>query len=84
MSDDKLPVNQEGGAPGEITGSTPAEPQETPPVGTGEAPPEGPGKKKRPRIVYIVAAVLVLAGAGVLAFFTIPSFQHPAGCNAGS
>jgi RND family efflux transporter MFP subunit len=37
--------------------------------------PEEPGKKKRSRIVYIVAAVLVLAGAGVLAFFTIPSFH---------
>ncbi len=60
MSDDKLPENQEAGMPGEIAGS---------------APPEGPGKKKRPRIVYIVAAVLVLAGAGVLAFFTIPSLH---------
>ena len=60
MSDDRNPESQKGGMPGEIAGST---------------PPEGPGKKKRPWIVYIVAAVLVLAGAGVLAFFTIPSFH---------
>ena len=60
MSDEKKSGEQETGMPGEIAGS---------------APPEGPGKKKRPRIVYIVAAVLVLAGAGVLAFFTIPSFH---------
>jgi RND family efflux transporter MFP subunit len=60
MSDEKTAGEQETGLPGEIAGST---------------PPEGPGKKKRPWIVYIVAAVLVLAGAGVLAFFTIPSFH---------
>jgi RND family efflux transporter MFP subunit len=60
MKDEKTAGGQETGMPGEIAGS---------------APPEGPGKKKRPRIVYIVAAVLVLAGAGVLAFFTIPSFH---------
>jgi RND family efflux transporter MFP subunit len=60
MSDEKKAGEQETGMPGEIAGST---------------PPEGPGKKKRPRIVYIVAAMLVLAGAGVLAFFTIPSFH---------
>jgi RND family efflux transporter MFP subunit len=60
MSDEKTAGEQETGMPGEIAGST---------------PPEGPGKKKRPRIVYIAVAVLVLAGAGVLAFFTIPSFH---------
>src|SRR3990172_7393959 len=60
MSDDKLPEMREAGMPGEIAGS---------------APPEGPGKKKRPRIIAIAASVLVLAGAGVLAFFTIPSFH---------
>jgi RND family efflux transporter MFP subunit len=75
MSDEKTAGEQETGMPGEIAGSTPAGTQETPPAGTGEAPPEGPGKKKRPWIVYIVAAVLVLTGAGVLAFFTIPSFH---------
>jgi RND family efflux transporter MFP subunit len=75
MSDGKKAGEQETGMPGEIAGSTPAGLQETPPAGTGESPPEGPGNKKRPWIVYIVAAVLVLAGAGVLAFFTIPSFH---------
>ena len=75
MSDENTAGEQETGMPGEIAGSTPAGSQETPPAGTGEAPPEGPGKKNRPWIVYIVAAVLVLAGAGVLAFFTIPSFH---------
>jgi RND family efflux transporter MFP subunit len=75
MNDEKTAGEQETGMPGEIAGSTPAGSQETPPAGTGEASPEEPGKKKRHRIVYIVAAVLVLAGAGVLAFFTIPSFH---------
>ncbi len=43
--------------------------------------------KKRSRIYYGAAAVLVLAGAGVLAFYTVPAFHmllhpHAAGDNA--
>ena len=87
MSDDRKPEIEEAGMPGEIAGSTPAGPQETPPAGTGEAPPEGPGKKKRPWIYYIVAALLVLAGAGMLAFYKVPAFHallhpHAGGDNA--
>ncbi|MBE0557163.1 MAG: efflux RND transporter periplasmic adaptor subunit, partial [Proteobacteria bacterium] len=41
------------------------------------------GRKKRVRIYYLVAAVSALAGAGLLAFYTVPAFHsllhpHPA------
>ena len=44
-------------------------------------------KKKRFRIYYAAAAVVVLAGAGLLAFYTVPAFHmllhpHAAGDNA--
>jgi RND family efflux transporter MFP subunit len=70
MSDDKLPETQEAGMPGEIAGTTPAGSQETPPAGTGDAPPEGPGKKKRRWVLYIAAAVLVLAGGIAYLYFS--------------
>jgi len=87
MSDEKKAGVEEAGMPGKVAGSTPAGSKETPPAGTVEAPPEGPGKKKRPWIFYIVAAALVLAGAGMLAFYKVPAFHvllhpHAGGDNA--
>ena len=41
----------------------------------GDIPPPGGSKKKSRAIIVIAASVLVLAGAGVLAFFTLPSFH---------
>ena len=87
MSDDRKPEIREAGMSGEIAGSTPAGSQETPPAGTGDAPTEGPGKKKRPWIYYVAAAVVVLAGVGLLAFYKFPAFHlllhpHAGGDNA--
>jgi RND family efflux transporter MFP subunit len=59
------PEIEEAGAPeGEAPGQLPE---------GSSPPPESP--KKKSRILVIAASVLVLAGAGVLAFFTIPSFH---------
>lgn len=87
MSEEKKAGIQEAGMSGETAGSTSAGLPETPPAETGEAPPEGPGKKKRPRIFYVVAAVLALAGAGMLAFYKVPAFHrllHPHSADEGA
>jgi RND family efflux transporter MFP subunit len=49
----------------------------------GDIPPPGASKKKSRTIIVVVASVLVLLGAGTLAFFTVPAFHnllhpHPA------
>jgi Cu(I)/Ag(I) efflux system membrane fusion protein/cobalt-zinc-cadmium efflux system membrane fusion protein len=59
----------EGAAPGQPPG--------------GDIPPPGASKKKSRTIIVVAASVLVLLGAGTLAFFTVPAFHnllhpHPA------